>query len=88
MGLNMTPEDERNEYFREDPLGFFRAHIVAVPVGLAFWAVVVVWAVYNALMLPTVYESYSTGYCVRVDDPRGVYSCENMPTKFHHVWQP
>jgi hypothetical protein len=39
-----------------------------------------------AITLPVVYESYSTGACVRVDDPEGVYNCENMPTKFYHEW--
>lgn len=53
--------------------------------GIAFWYGVfklIVWAI----TLPVVYESYSTGACVRVDDPEGVYSCENMPTKFYHEW--
>lgn len=56
--------------------------IVAAPL---FWYGVyrlVVWAI----MLPTVYESHDTGHCVRVDDPQGVYSCENMPTKYHNSW--
>ena len=53
--------------------------------GIAFWYGVfklVVWAI----TLPVVYESYSTRECVRVDDPEGVYNCENMPTKFYHEW--
>ena len=53
--------------------------------GVVFWYMayrLFVWAV----TLPVVYESYSTGECVRVDDPAGVYSCENMPTKFYHEW--
>lgn len=53
--------------------------------GVAFWYGVFklfVWAI----TLPVVYESYSTGACVRVDDPEGVYNCENMPTKFYHEW--
>ena len=36
--------------------------------------------------LPTVTFSYSTGECVRVDDPRMVYSCENLPPSYTHVW--
>lgn len=44
------------------------------------------WALYTAITLPIVYESHSTGDCVRVDDVRGVYSCENMPRKYHHEW--
>lgn len=41
-----------------------------------------------AMLLPTVYESQSTGYCADVIDPAGIYSCENMPPKFHHQWTP
>jgi len=44
------------------------------------------WALYYAITLPVVYESYSTGYCERVDDVRGVYSCDNLPRRYHHVW--
>lgn len=54
---------------------------------LAVWAFAA-YGAYAAFMLPTVTESYRTGECVTVDDPRGVYSCENMPKKFHHVWLP
>ena len=78
--------DKHRDYHDDDPLGFFKGLCVAVPFGLAFW--LALWALYSAFMLPTVYESYSTGYCVGVDDPRGVYTCENMPRKYHHVWQP
>ena len=46
------------------------------------------WALYFAITLPIVYSSYESGYCVRVDDVRAVYTCENMPRKYHHVWQP
>lgn len=45
-----------------------------------------VYSLNYALSLPVVYESYSRGECVRVDDPEGKYSCENMPTKYDHVW--
>lgn len=53
--------------------------VIAAFIGLGF-------AIAHSLSLPVVYESYSTGQCVRVIDPAGVYSCENMPTKFHHEW--
>lgn len=42
----------------------------------------------NSMTLPDVWKSYSTGECVKVinyvDDDN--YSCENMPSKFNHVW--
>ena len=45
-----------------------------------------------ALSLPTVVESYDTQVCVEVQNYPGIlfnqetYSCENMPSKFYHVW--
>ena len=75
--------------YHQKPVAFSRrglkAVVVCAIVGAAIWALGL-WALYRALTLPIVYESYSTGYCVRVDDVRGVYSCENMPRKYHHVW--
>lgn len=53
--------------------------------AIAFWYGVVKLLVW-AITLPIVYESYSTRECVRVDDPEGVYSCENLPPKYNHEW--
>lgn len=53
--------------------------------GIAFWYGVVKLLIW-AITLPIVYESYSTGECVSVDDPEGVYSCENLPPKYNHEW--
>ena len=45
-----------------------------------------------AFSLPNVVESYSTGHCVEVENYPGImfnqeiYSCENMPSKFYHVY--
>ena len=45
-----------------------------------------------AFSLPNVLESYSTGECVEVENYPGIvfnqemYSCENMPSKFYHVY--
>ena len=45
-----------------------------------------------ALSLPTVVESYNSGHCEEVFNYPGIlfnqetYSCENMPSKFYHVW--
>lgn len=56
--------------------------------GLALLATagVLVITVMTALSLPVVYESYSTGRCVKVVDPAGQYSCQKMPTKYTHEW--
>lgn len=42
----------------------------------------------SALMLPDVHTSYSTKECVRVVnyDAFDSFSCNNLPTKYHHVW--
>jgi len=63
--------------------------------GLA--ATIVLFALITALLdyglsIPTVVESYNSGVCVEVLNYPGVwfnqevYSCENMPSKFYHVW--
>ena len=44
------------------------------------------------LSIPSVLMSHSTGFCVEVQNYPGiifgqeVYNCENMPTKYNHVW--
>ena len=42
----------------------------------------------TAMSLPDVWVSYSTNECVNVINyvEGQNYSCENMPTKFNHVW--
>lgn len=60
------------------------AHLLIRLIPAAF----TLWALYFAITLPIVYTSYESGYCVSVDDVRGVYTCENMPRRYHHAWQP
>lgn len=64
--------------------------LIAVWGGMAVGAIAVWYGLFKlvvwAITLPIVYESYSTGECVRVDDPEGVYSCENLPPKYNHEW--
>ena len=83
MGVIMG---KHRDYHDDGPTGFFRGLCVAIPLGLALWAIL--WALYYVIMLPIVYTSYARGYCVEVDDVRGVYSCENLPRKYHHAWKP
>ena len=42
----------------------------------------------EALSMPDVWFSYSTDECVKVInyDKDDKFSCENLPTKFNHVW--
>ena len=51
-------------------------------------AAVVVHLAFEALAMPDVWFSYSTDECVKVInyDEGENYSCENMPSKFNHVW--
>lgn len=54
---------------------------------LIFGAIMAVGAVVDRqLALPTVYQSWSTQECVKVDDPDGKYNCQNLPTKYNHEW--
>ena len=60
-------------------------------IGAAFGAVLFAGADY-ALSIPTVKMSYTTDSCVEVENYPSTlfgttnYSCENLPTKFNHVW--
>lgn len=58
--------------------------ITAGVLGLA----VLAFAFSNSASLPDVHVSYSTDECVKVInyDKNDSYSCENMPSKFNHVW--
>lgn len=42
----------------------------------------------DAMSLPDVWFSYSTDECVKVINyvEGENYSCENLPTKFNHIW--
>ena len=60
-------------------------HVAAAGVLVAM-VIIVGILIGRALTLPIVYQSYSSGHCIKVDDPTGVYSCENMPVNFHHEW--
>lgn len=48
----------------------------------------IVYTVLDAASMPDVWFSYSTDECVKVInyDKSDKYSCENLPTKFNHVW--
>ena len=60
-------------------------------IGAAFGAAVFAFADY-ATSIPSVKMSYATNACVEVQNYPSTlfgttnYSCENMPTKFNHVW--
>lgn len=41
----------------------------------------------TALAIPDVHVSYSTKECVKVINYTDeIFSCENLPTKFNHIW--
>ena len=60
-------------------------------IGAAFGAGLFAFADY-ATSIPSVKMSYATNTCVEVENYPSTlfgttnYSCENMPTKFNHVW--
>ena len=44
-------------------------------------------AVTSALDTPTVFVSYETGDCVKVEQPKDShYSCANLPEKYNRQW--
>lgn len=61
---------------------------VLAGLGLAFILCLFMNAVENAVNMPDVYVSYSTGECVKVLNyvEEDQYSCENLPSKYNQVW--
>ena len=52
-----------------------------------FFGAAFVYALDSALSLPDVVFSWSTQQCVEVINYTDtIYSCENLPSKFNHVW--
>jgi hypothetical protein len=64
-------------------IDFIIAVSVGAVIGIGIGAVVK-----TALDTPDVWFSYSTDECVKVINyvEGENYSCENMPSKFNHVW--
>ena len=66
-------------------------NLISSLAAIAFAALVFVVLDYS-LGIPSVKFSYSTNECIEVENYPTVlfgtttYSCENMPTKFNHVW--
>lgn len=47
----------------------------------------VAWTFWDYTGLPTVYKSYQTQECVRVEQMGGTPGdCSNLPDRYHHVW--
>ena len=45
------------------------------------------YAMISAAAMPDVHVSYATGECVKVVNYTDeIFSCENYPNKFNHVW--
>ena len=74
----------------------FKTHTFSTAIGTAagialFAGVLFTFSDY-ALSIPSVKMSYTTNACVEVENYPSTlfgtteYSCENMPTKFNHVW--
>jgi hypothetical protein len=68
------------------------AKALGYTVGSILFIVVAFLMMDYAFSIPNVVESYSTGECVTVENYPGIvfnqemYSCENMPSKFYHVY--
>ena len=45
------------------------------------------YAMTSALSMPDVHVSYATNECVKVVNYTDeIFSCDNLPSKFNHVW--
>ena len=45
------------------------------------------YAMNSALSVPDVHVSYATNECVKVVNYTDeIFSCDNLPSKFNHVW--
>ena len=63
----------------------FRIIFYSAVFGLG--AAMIVNSFLNMLEMPDVHFSYSSGECVRVlNYTDEVFTCENLPERFHHVW--
>ena len=68
------------------------AKALGYTVGSILFFVVVLGMMDYAFSIPDVLVSYSTKECVGVENYPGImfntetYSCENMPSKFYHVY--
>ena len=56
--------------------------VIAICIG------VITYLFLTAMAMPDVWVSYSTDECVKVINYNegDNFSCENMPSKFNHVW--
>ena len=58
---------------------------ITLAAGLLFSGFV--YALVTAAAMPDVHFSYATGECVEVVNYTDEqFSCDNYPSKFHHVW--
>lgn len=61
----------------------------AVSVAIVFGLIAFLFYTFLAsVAIPDVHVSYETGDCVKVLNyvEEDKYSCENMPSKYNHVW--
>jgi hypothetical protein len=64
-------------------------YFVRVLLAVAAVIVLIAWllnTLEDALNLPVVYVSTSTGKCVRVESPRLQDSCRKLPRRYERVW--
>ena len=65
-----------------------RYYRTAAAATLLAGSLAVIWSVRYATGLPTVYTSYKTRECVRVEFAEAGVSgdCSNLPARYHHEW--
>jgi len=83
MSLTIMNHQSDGQEFKENIMNKLKGILYGTIAGIAFGLTL------NYIGdIPEVQTSYSTGDCVKVVNYKkgGTYSCENMPTKYNHVW--
>lgn len=62
------------------------ADLLLGSIGIVFIVLIVVWITIAYNSMPTVYVSYDTKQCVRVESGSKEYTCDDLPARYKHVW--
>lgn len=65
-----------------------KAQCIVAGLAAAFALTFVIEALATVIFMPEVQVSHSTGECVKVINFRieDTWSCDNLPSKYNHVW--
>jgi len=61
-------------------------NILIITAGFIAGFTIVIYLLNSALNMPDVYFSYSTKECTKVVNYGTMYTCDNLPEKYNHIW--